>query len=250
MDTKIIRTALVQADIKTEKEENIEKILNYIKNFDTDIYCLPEVFSTGFNYKNLAENAESINGETIQKLKETKKTITGTYVEKENQKIYNTAFFVSKGKLLGTYRKVHLFNLEKNVFSPGRCAEVISTKFGKIGFLTCYDIRFPEHARKLVMEGAEILIVPANFPDPRIAHWKLLLKARALENLCYIIAVNRVGRDENDSYSGHSLIVNPLGEIICEAQDKEEVIIQNINLSEVEFAREELPYLSDIYLNF
>jgi len=241
-----MKIALMQMDIKTEKDENIGKILDYTENFDADIYCLPEVFSTGFNYKDLPENAEPINGQTIQKLKETGKTITGTFVEKEGGRIYNTAFFISAGKVAGTYRKIHLFDLEKGVFSPGDKAEVIQTKFGKIGFLTCYDIRFPEHARKLTREGAEILFVPANFPNPRMRHWRLLLQARALENLCYIIAVNRIGRDENNSYFGHSMIVSPLGEIMCEAGNCEEVINRGIDVSEVNAAREKLPYLSDI----
>ena len=241
-----MKIALIQTDIKTKKDENIKKILDCIKNFDADIYFLSEVFSTGFNYKNLIETAESIKGETIQRLKETKKTITGTFAEKEHQKIYNTAFFISEGELLETYRKIHIFNLEKNVFSPGNKANVIKTKFGNFGFLTCYDIRFPEQARKLALEGAEILIVPANFPHPRIGHWQLLLQARALENLCYVIAVNRIGRDENNSYFGHSMIVNPLGEIICEAQDTEEVITRDIDVSEVKTIREKLSYLSDI----
>ena len=138
MNVNNIKVALIQTDIKAKKDENIEKILNYTKNFDADLYCLPEVFSTGFNYKNLIENAESISGETIQKLKETGKTITGTFVEKSNDKIYNTAFFISEGKLLGTYRKIHLFNLEKNVFSSGNTSEVIKTKFGKFLCEICY----------------------------------------------------------------------------------------------------------------
>ncbi|ODS40044.1 MAG: hypothetical protein A7315_09830 [Candidatus Altiarchaeales archaeon WOR_SM1_79] len=241
-----MKIALIQTDIKTKKEENVGNILNHIKNFDADIYCLPEVFSTGFNYKDLAENAEQINGQTIQKLRETGKTISGTFVEKEGGRIYNTAFFISEGELIGTYRKIHRFNLEKDVFSQGDKAEVIQTKSGKIGFLTCYDIRFPEHARKLALEGAEILFVPANFPNPRMRHWRLLLQARALENLCYIIAVNRVGRDENNSYFGHSMIVSPLGEIMCEAGNCEEIITHDIDVFEVNEAREKLPYLSDI----
>ncbi len=238
--------ALIQTDIETEKEKNIKRIMNYIINFDADIYCLPEVFSTGFNYKNLRNNSENINGETIQKLKETKKTITGTFVESEGEKIYNTAFFISGGELIETYRKIHIFNREKNFFSPGNTAKAISTEYGKIGFLTCYDIRFPEQARKLAMMGAEILFVYANFPNPRKAHWKLLLEARALENLCYVAAVNRVGTDENESYFGHSLIVNPMGEIICEADCSEQVIVREIDVCEVEKIRKKFPYLSDV----
>jgi len=241
-----MKVVIIQADIKEEKDGNINKILECTKNIDADIYCLPELFSTGFNYRNLAINAETISGQTIQKLAGTGKTITGTFAEKDNGKLYNTAFFISEGVLLKTYRKIHVFDREKSVFSPGNSAEVIKTKFGSFGFLTCYDIRFPEHARKLVLDGAEILIVPANFPNPKMSHWRLLLPARALENLCYIIAVNRTGSDENNSYFGCSMIINTAGEVIREAGSGEEVIIHCIDTGEIAAIRKKLSYFSDI----
>lgn len=114
-----------------------------------------------------------------------------------------------------------------------------------IGLMICYDIRFPEIARILCLNGAEILFVPAGFPNPRMNHWRLLLQARAVENQVYVIGVNRVGHDNTSTYFGHSMIVDPWGEIISECGDKEEIIYGDINPEQIKKVRKKIPCLQN-----
>jgi predicted amidohydrolase len=127
----------------------------------------------------------------------------------------------------------------------GNKALLCDTSIGKMGVLICYDIRFPELARRLTLEGAEMLVVPAEWPHPRLDHWRTILKARAIENQLFVMAANRCGKQGMVRFCGNSMIVNPLGEVISEAGEREEAITAEIDLSIVTKYRKDMPALKD-----
>ena len=218
-----------------------------------DLVCLPEMFPTGFDYEYIRESAEPLSGPFMTALKETARDagtylVCGSYPEREKEKIYNTAVVIgSDGEIIGKYRKIHLFPvMDENLhLSPGREIPVFETGLGKLGVMICYDIRFPELARALVLGGAEILVVPAEFPYPRLDHWKCLLKARAVENQCFVLAVNRVGSVESTRFFGNSAIYDPWGEMIAGSGDSEDVITGTIDTALVEEVRRRIPVFAD-----
>jgi predicted amidohydrolase len=120
------------------------------------------------------------------------------------------------------------------------------TPFGKIAPCICFDIRFPEVARRAALMGAQILAVPAEFPRPRLDVWQTLLRARAIENQFFVVAANRVGRDSTGAFFGHSAIIGPTGEVLAEAGEDEEVLMARIDLAEIDAARNAIPCLDRI----
>lgn len=244
-----MKILLAQMDILLgEKERNVKKARDIIQKSDSDIIVFPELFTTGFDYENLETLAEYRPFETVAKLQEScgKSLISGSILERDGKQFYNTMFLADGSKVLGYYRKFHIFDKEKESFSPGRDLSVINSPFGKIGMAICYDIRFPEYFRAMVKKDAHIFIIPSEFPKPRLNHWRVLLQARAIENQCFIIAVNRVGKDKRLEYFGHSLVIDPWGEIIYEAAEEEGTAPVEIDLSLVERIRKDFSVLDDI----
>jgi omega-amidase len=177
----------------------------------------------------------------------------------DSEHIYNTSFlFDNHGEMLGYHRKMHLFDIdvkdkiyfkESDTLSPGNKVTVIDTKskIGKLGIGICYDIRFPELSRLMAIEGADILIFPGAFNlTTGPAHWEMLFRTRALDNQVFTIGVSPA-LDEKANYNayGHSIVVNPWGEILVEGEDAEELIIAEINLDEITTVREELPLIKN-----
>lgn len=181
---------------------------------------------------NVSDFAEAENGPTITLIKDLAKkynvynvwVASGAIVERDETGIYNTVFLVDrKGEVIGKYRKMHLYSaMDEDVgFKNGTEMPVFDTEFGKIALMTCYDIRFVELSRTYALRGAETIIVVSNFPRPKVNHWRVLLQARAIENQLFIVACNRVGSALNSSYFGHSLIIDPWGEIIAEGDEED-----------------------------
>ncbi|MBO8179905.1 MAG: carbon-nitrogen family hydrolase [Archaeoglobus sp.] len=246
-----IRVALAQQRILPDREVNIMKGMSLIKRalqVKANIVILPEVFNTGF-YKHNYESVEPLEEELSLLLKISQQKdimiITGV-AEREGDDLYNSAVIIHRGKIIGKYRKTHLFPLtdEKKHFKVGDKLEVFETPFGKIGLLICYEVRFPELSRKLVKMGAEIIAIPAEFPKERIEHWRVLLQARAIENQVFVAGVNCVEGDLD--YGGHSMLVDPMGSILIEASEYQEVMMSDIRLSEVYEVREKFPFLKDL----
>lgn len=172
-----------------------------------------------------------------------------------------TVLFNPDGEIVAKYRKLHLFDVvvsqnltvnESDITSPGEEIVLARTSLGRLGLAICYDLRFPELFRLLALAGADVIFVPANFTAATgRAHWESLLRARAIENGCYILAAAQCGLKPQYQAHGHSLILNPWGEIIAGAQDQEELITADINLEEVAQARQKIPNLAnrreDIY---
>jgi predicted amidohydrolase len=243
---------------KTANYQKIAGFLNEYEWFKPDLVILPEMFSIGIDHKIFHQNAEAIPDTTTMFLsgfaeKYNTYIVGGSFVEKTHTGEYkNTSLvFDRKGGIIGKYQKIHMFShcgsAEGQYLSGGDKTVVVDTDFGKIGLSICYDLRFPELYRSLMRKGAEIICCPAAWPYPRFEHWQTLNKARALENLCFLISVNQCGKvTQNRTNLGHSMVVNPWGEVIASVGSEEGVLMTEIDLDEVQKVREENPFLNDI----
>ena len=266
-----IKVGLIQMKVKDKKDDNLHKaakLIDKIGKEDVDMVVLPEMFSCPYNTKNFPIYAEEEGDYSYKFLSEVSKRnniylIAGYIPEKEDNNIYNTSYvFNRQGEKIAKHRKVHLFDIdiknkqtfrESDTLSAGDKVTVFDSEFGKIGLCICYDFRFPEIARLMVDKGAKAIIVPASFNmTTGPAHWDIMFKSRAIDNQVYTIGCSPA-RDYNYSYIsyGHSLIVSPYGDILCELDEKENFITYDIDLNYVDEIREQLPLLkhrrSDLY---
>lgn len=247
-----LKTALIQTELSWENpNENkalLQEKINAISQY-VDLIVLPEMFTSGFtmNPKNVAQ---TMQGDAISWLKETAKSkdcaITGSLVIEENGNYFNRLVFVFPTGEIQTYDKRHLFTLagEEKVYTAGKDKLILEYKGFKICPLICYDLRFPVFARNV--EDYDVLIYVANWPKPRVNAWDILLKARAVENMSYVIGVNRVGMDANNlEYIGHSQAIDFLGNYIQEPQEIEGVFIVELDKNEMLETRKKLNFLND-----
>ena len=261
-----IRFALCQMNVVDDKEKNLENACLMIKegvSKNADFIVLPEMFNCPYsNDKFIEYGEEENNSPTLNKISLLAKQnrvyiLAGSIPEKEDDKLYNTSYlFDKKGDIIAKHRKMHLFDIdvkgkitfkESDVLTAGDDFTIANTEFGKIGIGICYDIRFPELARVMVENGALILIYPGAFNmTTGPAHWELLFRSRALDNQVYCIGVAPALNEDASYHSfGHSIIANPWGEIIAETDEKESLIISEIDLDEIKRIREELPLLKN-----
>ena len=250
---KNLKIALFQQNIVWHNPtENLNKISSQLEKIkeDVDLIVLPEMFTTGFTM-NPETIAETMQGNTVEWMKVAAKknncAITGSLVIVENQKYFNRLLFVHPSGEVNQYNKRHLFTLagEDTIYSAGNKKLIVTYKGWKISPLICYDLRFPVWSRNT--ENYEILLYVANWPKPRILAWNILLKARAIENMCYTIGVNRVGLDENNyEYTGNSIVFNCLGEALTNIKEGEEVIeLLTLSKSHISKNREQFNFLND-----
>lgn len=247
-----MKVALIQAPLVWENpEENrkyFEEKIHSIQE-EIDLVVLPEMFSTGFTM-HPEKVAETMEGETVSLLKSFAKAkntaITGSLVIRENEKFYNRLVFVFPSGDIQTYDKRHLFSLagEEKIYTSGKEKLIVAYRGWKICPLVCYDLRFPVFSRNV--ENYDLLLYVANWPTPRIPAWDILLKARAVENICYTIGVNRIGEDGNNHpYPGHSQAVDFLGNYILEPQRSEGIFIVDVDKNKMLETREKLGFLDD-----
>ncbi|MCS7144467.1 MAG: carbon-nitrogen family hydrolase [Archaeoglobaceae archaeon] len=249
MSSSKLRIALAQQKIAPNREENLMKGLSLIKRalqLRANLVVLPELFNTGFYENNLSSVKELEEElEMVLKLSRAQEILIVAGVAEKSDALYNSAVLINRGEILGIYRKNFLFPLtrEKEFFKSGSKLEVFETPVGRIGIIICYEIRFPELAKRLMKKGAEIIVVPAEFPKQRIEHWKTLLKARAIENQLFVVGVNCVEGDLD--YGGNSMLVDPEGKVLVESGTYQEVLMADIDLADVQRTREKLPFLKD-----
>lgn len=246
-----LRISMIQLDIVWEnKKANLEKVHKHIAShaLHTDVFVLPEMFSTGFsmNSHNLAETNED---ETVNKLKEWAKTygvaICGSFIASDSGKYYNRGFFITPDREY-FYDKRHLFRMgdEPNHFSQGNKRLILNYKGFNICLLICYDLSFPVWARNINNEY-DLLIYTANWPEARANVWNTLLEARAIENMCYVCGVNRIGTDGNNlAYKGDSKIINAKGQIISLIV-KEDIETITLSKNELNNFRNKFPVWKD-----
>ena len=231
-----MKIALFQTKLAWENPEiNRTFIEEYFLNEDEsfDLFVLPEMFTSGFTM-NPSVVAETMEGETMTWLKELAKrkncAITGSLVIKEDNNYYNRMVFVFPSGEVQFYNKRHLFTLagEEKVYTKGTEKVIVNYNNWNICLQICYDLRFPVFARNV--EDYDLLIYVANWPKPRVNAWDILLKARAVENMSYVIGVNRIGNDNNHlDYVGHSQAIDFSGNYLIEPQEKEGVFIVEID---------------------
>jgi predicted amidohydrolase len=200
------------------------------------------------------EEAETQEGPTLNLLRSLARELccylhTGSFVEKRGDRFYNSSFLLNpNGEVLGSYQKIHLFTYqseEAEILTPGTSIAVIPTLLGNFGLATCYDLRFPELFRRMIDGGAEFFLISSAWPALRLEHWLLLNRTRALENLSYLISSNCVGINRGTQFAGHSLVVDPMGEIVAGSDDDEHVVWGEVNRDIVLKARAEFPALKD-----
>ena len=223
---KAIKAAAVQFNIALG---NIDKNLSYVTaklrelaQDGVELAVLPEMWSCGFAYRELNQLAQRtpVLVRQLQDLsRELSIVIVGSLPEPHGEKVYNTAYVIDRGAVAGSYRKMHLFSLmnEDRHLDRGERHLVADTSVGRIGVIICYDLRFPELSRRLAVEGADIIVVPGEWPKPREEHWRTLLRARAIENQLFVIAANTCGMVGKLDFFGYSMIIGPKGEMLAEA---------------------------------
>lgn len=220
-----IKAAAVQFTIKMgdidANVEHVRETLHRLHGEGVQLAVLPEMWSCGFAYKELNELAKR-TPEVVEEMgrlsAELGMVLVGSLPEPDGDKVCNTAYVLDHGKLVGKYRKIHLFSLmnEDSAFTGGNSWLVADTSLGKIGVIICYDLRFPELTRRLAVEGAEIIVVPGEWPKPRDEHWRLLLLGRAVENQLFVIGANACGLMGKLDFFGGSMIIGPKGEILAQ----------------------------------
>ncbi len=229
-----------------------EKKIHSIQE-DTEIVVLPEMFSTGFSMTP-EPIAETMEGETIQWMKkvaaENNIILTGSVIIEEDGYFFNRLIWMLPNQQYGYYNKRHRFAFagEDEKYTAGTKRLIASVKGWKINLLVCYDLRFPVWSRQQIHELPEydVLIYVANWPERRNIAWKTLLVARAIENQCYVVGVNRVGNDGHNIYhSGDSMIVDPLGEILYHNSDEEDIFTIALDKIHLENVREKFPFWKD-----
>jgi len=251
-----MKIALVQYSPTWEdKESNKQKILSMINKVEgADLFIFPEMTLTGFTMKS-KEMSETIQGDSFRFFssiaKEKSTNILAGIIERRNNCIYNTLIHVKPdGNLLKLYRKIHPFSYssENEHYNAGTKPAYTKIKNWKIGLTICYDLRFPELYRKYGKKRAHLIVNIANWPDTRIEHWRTLLKARAIENQCYVAGVNRVGKDPKLNYIGFSTVFDPMGKEIVAVENEEKVILVELDKNYLNEVREKFPFLDDIKL--
>jgi omega-amidase len=249
----ILQTDLHWEDPARNRQEIGEKIRALTQK--TEIVILPEMFTTGFSM-DAARLAESMEGPSVAWMRqiaaEKKIILTGSLIIQEEGHCYNRLVWMLPNGQYGYYDKRHRFAYggEGEQYTPGLKRLIASVKGWKINLQVCYDLRFPVWARNnLDAQGQpeyDVLVYVANWPEVRIQAWKTLLTARAIENQCYVIGVNRVGKDGKGLlYPGESMVVDPLGEVLYQKAGQEDAPTIVLDKSKLEAVREKLPFLRD-----
>lgn len=249
----IIQSSLFWED----KGANLDKLAQKIRSIQapTEIIVLPEMFNTGFSM-HPEKMGETMDGPTVDWMRrlsaEKRAIITGSLIIEEGGNYYNRLIWMLPNGELGYYDKRHLFAYagEDQHYTPGNKRLIASVKGWKINLQICYDLRFPVWSRQQLNEETEkefdVLLYVANWPEKRSHAWKTLLTARAIENQCFTIGVNRVGLDGNNiTHSGDSMIVGPLGEILYHCAQEEDIFHIRLQKEEVNNARAQFPFWKD-----
>jgi omega-amidase len=247
---------LIQPDLYWEDvSANLAMLENKIMGIEerTELVILPEMFSTGFSMRPaaLAETMDGISVSWMKRIAGTKKIIlTGSLIISENGHYYNRLLWILPDGTMGHYDKRHRFAFagEDKEYTPGNQRLIASVKGWRINLQVCYDLRFPVWARQQggSLPEYDILLYVANWPERRSHAWKTLLTARAIENQCYVIGVNRSGKDGNGiEYNGDSMVIDALGQTLHHASATEDVYTITLEKASLQLIRDKFPFWRD-----
>ncbi|WP_442601040.1 carbon-nitrogen family hydrolase [Paenibacillus sp. KN14-4R] len=257
--TNQLTVTLLQMDVRIgEPDVNFTALSKLLEEaiaapVKPDVIVIPEMWNTGYALDRVHELADR-NGEETKALlshfarEHQVHIIGGSVADKRGEDVYNTIYvFDREGQVTSDYSKTHLFRLmdEHEYLASGDRVGSFTLDGVPAGMMICYDIRFPELSRKLALSGAKILFVPAQWPHPRLHHWRTLLMARAIENQMYVVSCNRVGTSGTTDFFGHSMVIDPWGEVIAEGGEEQELIQAQIDLDLVEQVRHKIPVFGD-----
>ena len=245
-----LNITLVQTDnIWMNNLTNLENLDKQLNNIKTDIIVLPEMFSTGFCMEP-SKIAETMDGLSVLWMLKTAKrlncAVCGSLSIQEKNKYYNRFLFVTPNGIEATYDKKHLFTFgkEDEVYTPGKKLTTIHYKGWKIKPFVCYDLRFPVWSRNT--NHYDLALYVANWPANRSFAWNSLLTARAIENMSYVVAVNRIGVDGNEiKYQGDSKVIDPLGETLIDLKESKTVRQISLKINHLEKVRDKFKFLED-----
>ncbi|KKK38535.1 hydrolase [Mesobacillus campisalis] len=252
-----MKIACVQMDIAFgNPERNFEAIETYIEeaaNAKADVVVLPEMWNAGYALDKLdvlADKDGSRTKELFSRLAGAYEVniVGGSVATKKRDGFYNTMYVASRtGEIVTEYDKAHLFKLmaEHHFLNAGQKMNIFELDGVTCGGIICYDLRFPEWIRAHTLHGAHIMFIPAEWPAARIDHWQLLLQARAIENQCFVVGVNRTGDDPNNKFNGHTMVVAPWGEVLLSKQTGEGIFYAELDLKQVEAVRKMIPVFQD-----
>lgn len=216
------------------------------------LLVLPELWTTGVSLREATVRNEPLAFDAVAAMRDLARAngiaISGSALLPDGPRFHNVHVLVdADGSVQAQYRKIHLFTPmdEHRYVAPGDEEIVCNAPWGPTGLAICYDLRFPELFRRLIDKGARVIILPAEWPHPRLEHWKILTRARAIENQCFFIAANAVGSQGRFHFCGHSAVIDPWGVTIAEAGEHETVLTATIDVDEVDRARDRFPALKD-----
>ncbi|WP_329253951.1 carbon-nitrogen family hydrolase [Streptomyces sp. NBC_01478] len=254
-----MRASLLQ--IAVEEDESVESRRGRVASLvreqaGADLVVLPELWTTGaFAYERFAEEAEPLEGPTYEAMAKAASDAgvwlhAGSIPERDpDGPLYNTSLvFSPSGELAAAYRKIHRFGFDKGeAVLMGAGGELVTVRLPgtTLGLATCYDLRFPELFRGLVDAGAETLVLSAGWPERRRSHWTLLAQARAVENQSFVLACGTAGTHAGVPQAGHSIVVDPWGEVLAEAGAGEEILTVDFDPGKVAVTRDQFPALKD-----
>lgn len=254
-----MRASLIQIDVN--EDESVESRRRRVGSLvrgqaGADLVVLPELWTTGaFAYEGFDSDAEPLDGPTHEAMAKAASDAgvwlhAGSIPERaDDGTLYNTSLvFSPSGDLIAAYRKIHRFGFDKGeavLMGAGRELVTVRLPETTLGLGTCYDLRFPELFRGLVDAGAETLVLPAGWPERRRAHWTLLAQARAVENQAFVLACGTAGTHAGVPQAGHSIVVDPWGEVLAEAGVGEEILTVEFDPGKVATTREQFPALKD-----
>lgn len=256
-----LTVSLVQMDCRLgEPGHNFDRAAVHVAEAarrGSGLVLLPELWSTAYALDRAAELASPLAntpeaggwfGRFAALARENGVWLAGSLLEARGGRFYNClALYGPDGCLHAVYRKAHLFRLmaEEQYLAAGEDAVVVDTPWGKTGLAICYDLRFPELFRRYALAGARLLLLPAEWPHPRRTHWRTLLRARAIENQCFVAACNRIGTTGSNTFFGASALIDPWGETLVEGGEAEMVLTATIDLAQVDAVRQRIPIFAD-----
>jgi len=256
-----LRIALLQMDIAFgQPDANFATAEQWIAEACTssttpppDVIVLPEMWNTGYSLTNIHELADHHGAETIRRIGALAKQYNvnihaGSIADLRDGAVYNTTYVFNRtGDVITTYSKLHLFRLmdEEKYLAAGDRPGQFQLDGVPAGTMICYDLRFPELSRTLSLGGAQVVFLPAEWPHPRLNHWRHLQIARAIENQMFVVSCNRVGTAGETEFFGHSMVIDPWGEVLFESDDQPGLHHVTIDLATVPEIRRRIPIFED-----